>query len=131
MAHERFERLCSGGAAVAAYASALEFGSSVPVALLAALWFAFSQNVWSHAVRAEAQDLAVACAAFALYAFIRWMRGARDRGLSLPSCFAASEWPRIQTRYGFWARLSSARSSRAGGRRCELPGQRERSSRLR
>lgn len=62
-------------AAVAAYATALEFDASVPVALLAALWFAFSQNVWAHAVRAEAQDLAVACAAVAIYIFVRWMRG--------------------------------------------------------
>ena len=76
--------LAVSGTAVAAYATALEFGASVLVALLAALWFAFSQNVWSHAVRAEAQDVAVACAAFALYAFIRWMRG------SSHSCFVVA-----------------------------------------
>ena len=62
-------------AAAAAYAVALEFGASLPVALLATLWFAFTQNVWSHAIRAEAQDLAVACCALAIYAFVRWMRG--------------------------------------------------------
>jgi 4-amino-4-deoxy-L-arabinose transferase-like glycosyltransferase len=63
-------------AAVAAYATALEFGASLPVAFFATLWFAFTQNVWAHAVRAEAQDLAVACAAIAIYLFLRWMRGA-------------------------------------------------------
>jgi Protein of unknown function (DUF2723) len=62
-------------AAAAAYGAALEFGASAPVALLATLWFAFSQNVWSHAVRAEAQDLAVACEAVAIYAVLRWLRG--------------------------------------------------------
>lgn len=67
-----------GIAAVAAYGIALEFGASTPVALLATLWFAFSQNVWVHAIRAEAQDLAVACSALAIYAFARWMRGAGD-----------------------------------------------------
>ncbi|MGB8908526.1 MAG: DUF2723 domain-containing protein [Candidatus Cybelea sp.] len=64
--------------AAAAYALALEFGASIPVALLATLWFAFTQNVWSHAARAEAQDLAVACCALAIYAFTRWLRGAAD-----------------------------------------------------
>ncbi|MGB6599833.1 MAG: DUF2723 domain-containing protein [Candidatus Cybelea sp.] len=64
--------------AAAAYALALEFGASVPVALFATLWFAFTQNVWSHAARAEAQDLAVACCALAIYAFARWLRGAPD-----------------------------------------------------
>ncbi|MFY9884505.1 MAG: DUF2723 domain-containing protein, partial [Candidatus Cybelea sp.] len=65
-------------AAAAAYALALEFGASIPVALLATFWFAFTQNVWSHAARAEAQDLAVACCALAIYAFARWLRGSAD-----------------------------------------------------
>jgi 4-amino-4-deoxy-L-arabinose transferase-like glycosyltransferase len=65
-------------ACLAAYAVALQFGASRPVALAATLWLAFSRNVWSHAARAEAQDLAVACAALAIYAFVRWMRGGRD-----------------------------------------------------
>ena len=64
-----------GVAAAAAYAVALEFGASMPVALLATFWFAFTQNVWVHAIRAEAQDLAVASCALAIYAFVRWMRG--------------------------------------------------------
>lgn len=62
-------------AGAAAYGVALEFGASAPVAFFATLWFAFTQNVWAHAVRAEAQDLAVACAAIAIYAVVRWMRG--------------------------------------------------------
>jgi hypothetical protein len=66
-------------ACTAAYAVALQFGASPPVALGATLWCAFTRNVWSHASRAEAQDLAVACCAFAIYAFLGWMRGARDR----------------------------------------------------
>lgn len=67
-----------GVAAAAAYGVALDFGASLPVALVATMWFAFSQNVWAHAVRAEAQDLAVACSAVAIYAFLGWMRGARN-----------------------------------------------------
>lgn len=63
---------------VAAYGAALQFGASRLVALAATLWFAFTRNVWSHASRAEAQDLAVACAALAIYAFVRWMQGGRD-----------------------------------------------------
>ncbi|HEY1868025.1 MAG TPA: DUF2723 domain-containing protein [Candidatus Cybelea sp.] len=66
-------------ACAAAYGVALEFGASAPVALLATLWFAFTQNVWSHAIRAEAQDLAVSCCSVAIYAFVRWMHGSADR----------------------------------------------------
>jgi hypothetical protein len=76
--------LAMSAAAVAAYATAVELGASLPVAFLATLWFAFSQDVWAHAVRAEAQDVAVACAATAIYAFLRWMRGAG------PAWFAAA-----------------------------------------
>lgn len=68
-----------GAAALAAYGVALEFGGGIAVALLAALDFAFAPNIWSHANRAEAQDLAVACGAAAIYAFVRWMHGAGDR----------------------------------------------------
>ncbi len=64
-------------AAAAACGVALEFGASLPVALLATLWFAVTQNVWMHAIRAEAQDLAVACCALAIYLMLRWMRGGR------------------------------------------------------
>jgi hypothetical protein len=64
-----------GAACVAAYGTALEFGASLVVALSATLAFAFTQDVWAHASRAEAQDLAVACAALAILAFVRWMRG--------------------------------------------------------
>ncbi len=66
-------------ACAAAYGVALQFGASPPVALSATLWCAFTGNVWSHASRAEAQDLAVACSALAIFSFVRWMRGARDR----------------------------------------------------
>lgn len=59
----------------AAYATALEIGAWRPIALLATLWYAFAPDVWSHASRAEAQDLAVACEAFAVYAFVRWLLG--------------------------------------------------------
>jgi hypothetical protein len=68
-----------GVAGLAGYGVALEFGASVAVALAATLVFAFSPNIWSHAVRAEAQDLAMACAAVAVYAFVRWLHGAGDR----------------------------------------------------
>ena len=68
-----------GVTAAAAYGVALEFGASVPIAFLATLWFSFTQNVWAHASRAEAQVLAVACEAVAIYAFLCWMRGAGGR----------------------------------------------------
>jgi len=66
-------------AAAAAFGVALEFGASAPVALFATLWFAFSQNIWAHAARAEAHDLAVACVALALFAILRWMHGGGNR----------------------------------------------------
>ncbi|HEY1653997.1 MAG TPA: DUF2723 domain-containing protein [Candidatus Tumulicola sp.] len=62
-------------AAWAAYAVARRLGAWWPVALLATFWFAFAPDVWSHANRAEAQDLAVTCEALAIYAFVRWMQG--------------------------------------------------------
>ena len=65
--------------ALAAYAVAREIGASRWVALFATLWFAFTQDVWAHAARAEAQDLAVACEAVAIYAFLRWMRTGEAR----------------------------------------------------
>jgi hypothetical protein len=66
-------------ACAAAYGVARQFGASRLVALAATLWFGVTSNVWSHAVRAEAQDVAVACSASAIYAFLRWMRGGEDR----------------------------------------------------
>ncbi|HEY1976611.1 MAG TPA: DUF2723 domain-containing protein [Candidatus Baltobacteraceae bacterium] len=66
--------VCLAVAAVMAYAVALRIGASRPVALLATLWYAFTQDVWSHANRAEAQDLAVTCEALAIYAFVRWLQ---------------------------------------------------------
>jgi Protein O-mannosyl-transferase TMEM260-like len=66
-------------ACVAAYGTARQFGANRIVALLATLWFAFSRNVWAHAARAEAQDLAVMCAALSIYLFVRWMREGNDR----------------------------------------------------
>lgn len=68
-----------GVTSAAAYGVALEFGASIPVAFLATLWFSFTQNIWAHGSRAEAQVLAVACEAVAVYAFLRWMRDAGDR----------------------------------------------------
>ncbi len=65
--------------ALAAYAVAREIGAGRWVALFATLWFAFTQDVWAHASRAEAQDLAVACEAIAIYAFLRWMRTGEAR----------------------------------------------------
>ncbi|HVA32867.1 MAG TPA: DUF2723 domain-containing protein [Candidatus Baltobacteraceae bacterium] len=65
-------------ATLAAYAVAVELGAHRLVALFAALWYAFTQDVWAHANRAEAQVLAVTCGSFAIYAYIRWMKGGRD-----------------------------------------------------
>ena len=66
-------------ACVAAYGTARQFGANRAIALLATMWFAFSRNVWAHAARAEAQDLAVMCAALSIYLFVRWMREGDDR----------------------------------------------------
>jgi Protein of unknown function (DUF2723) len=66
-------------ACLAAYGAAREFGATRAIALLATLWFAFSRNIWAHAARAEAQDLAVMCAAVAIYAYLRWMRNGDSR----------------------------------------------------
>lgn len=74
-----FSGAALAGAAALAYAVALELGAWRPVALAATLWFAFTQNIWSHGVRAEAHDLAVLMQAFAVYAFVRWMHGRDDR----------------------------------------------------
>ena len=76
-----------GVAAAAAYAVAIELGAWRPIALCATLWFAFTQDVWSHGLRAEAQDVAVACEAFAAYCFVRWMNGRGDRWFA--AAFAA------------------------------------------
>ena len=71
--------LAIAGACAAAYAIARELGARRAIALPATLWFAFTQDVWSHAIRAEAQDLAVFCEAVAIYAFVRWLKGGGDR----------------------------------------------------
>jgi len=69
-----FSAVCMALAALAAYAVALRLRASRPIALLATLWYAVTQDVWSHANRAEAQDLAVTCETFAIYAFVRWLQ---------------------------------------------------------
>jgi hypothetical protein len=65
-------------AATFAYATALRLNASRPVALCATLAYAFTQDVWTHADRAEAQVLAVACEAAAIYAFVRWLGDGRS-----------------------------------------------------
>ncbi len=74
-----FSGVSLAAAAALAYACALELRAWRPVALAAAIWFAVTQDVWSHGARAEAQDLAVACEAFAVFAFLRWMHGRGNR----------------------------------------------------
>ncbi|HZY99937.1 MAG TPA: DUF2723 domain-containing protein [Candidatus Baltobacteraceae bacterium] len=71
--------VCLGVAALVAYLVALRLGATRPIALLATLWYSFTQNVWSHANRAEAQDLAVTCETLAIYAFVRWLQGDDSR----------------------------------------------------
>lgn len=73
----RLNALCAISGAVTAlvgYWTALEFDAWPPVAMAAAWWFAFVEVVWSHAIRAEAQVVAVTCAALAMLFFLRWMR---------------------------------------------------------
>ncbi len=67
------------GACATAYALARELGARRPVALGATLWFAFVQMIWAHAVRAEAQDLALLCEALATLCFVRWMKSGDGR----------------------------------------------------
>jgi hypothetical protein len=59
------------------YALARRLGARRWIALPATLWFAFVNDVWAHAARAEAQDVALACETVAVYAFVRWMQGGR------------------------------------------------------
>jgi hypothetical protein len=78
----RLNALCAvagAATALAGYLVALEFAAWPPVAMVAAWWFAFDEIVWSHAVRAEAQVVAVTCAAFAIVCFLRWMRTGSPR----------------------------------------------------
>jgi Protein of unknown function (DUF2723) len=70
-----------------AYAVALEFGASLPVALAATLWFAFTQNIWAHAARAEAQVLAVMFSVLGIYAFLRWLRDGAGRWFAAAFAF--------------------------------------------
>lgn len=83
-----FSGIALAAAAATAYAVAVLLGAWRPVALTATLWYAFTQNAWSHGDRAEAQNLAIACEAFAVYAFLRWMRGDGDRWFATAlTCF--------------------------------------------
>ena len=74
-----FSGVALAGAGAFGYAIALELGAWPPVALAMTLWFGFTQDVWSHGSRAEAQNLAILFEAFALYAFVRWMLDRGDR----------------------------------------------------
>ena len=74
-----FSGIAVAAIVAAGYAVAREFGAARIVALAASLWFGFTRNVWSHAARAEAQDLAIAFAAVSLWCFLRWMHGGRER----------------------------------------------------
>ncbi|MBV9057278.1 MAG: DUF2723 domain-containing protein [Candidatus Eremiobacteraeota bacterium] len=65
-----------GIACTAAYGVARLLGAARTTALGATLWCSVTPNIWSHASRAEAQDLAFMCAALAIYAMLRWMHGA-------------------------------------------------------
>ena len=88
VSHERtVPALAMGAAAAAAYAVAVGLAAWLSIALCATLWFAFTQDVWSHGIRAEAQDVAVALEAFAVYCFVRWMNGRGDRWFA--AAFAA------------------------------------------
>ncbi|MBV8198218.1 MAG: DUF2723 domain-containing protein [Candidatus Eremiobacteraeota bacterium] len=62
----------------AAYGIARLLGAGRAIALAATLWCAVTPNIWSHASRAEAQDLAFMCAALAVYAMLRWVHGASN-----------------------------------------------------
>jgi hypothetical protein len=74
-----FSAVAVAAAVATAYAIALELGAPRLGALLAALWLAFTQTLWNHAIRAEAHDLALALSAFSVYAIVRWMKGGSDR----------------------------------------------------
>jgi 4-amino-4-deoxy-L-arabinose transferase-like glycosyltransferase len=67
--------IATAAAVATAYAVALELGAPRPGALLAALWLAFTQTIWSHAVRAETHDVALLFSALSVYAMVRWTKG--------------------------------------------------------
>jgi hypothetical protein len=70
-----FSAVAVATAVACAYGVALQLGARRPAALLAALWLAFAHTMWGHAIRAEAQDLALAFSAIAVYAIVRWLKG--------------------------------------------------------
>ncbi len=70
-----FSAVAVATAVACAYAVALELGARRPLALLAALWLAFAHTIWAHAIRAEAQDFALAFSTVAIYAIVRWLKG--------------------------------------------------------
>jgi Protein of unknown function (DUF2723) len=69
-----FSAVAVAAAIAAAYAVAVELEAPRPVALFAALWLAFTQSIWGHAIRAEAHDLALALSALCVYCIVRWLR---------------------------------------------------------
>ncbi len=70
-----FSAIAVATAVGCAYAVALQLGARRPVALLAVLWLAFAHTIWAHAIRAEAQDFALAFSTIAIYAIVRSLKG--------------------------------------------------------
>ena len=76
-----FSAIAVATAVVCAYGVALQLGARRPLALLAVLWLAFAHTFWAHAIRAEAQDFALAFSAIAIYAIVRWLKGGATLGM--------------------------------------------------
>jgi 4-amino-4-deoxy-L-arabinose transferase-like glycosyltransferase len=78
-----FAAICVSIACVAAYRTARLLDVPKMCALAAALWFAVGGIVWTHAIRAEAHDLALACSTISVLYFVRWQKAGQDRDLLL------------------------------------------------
>lgn len=84
---DAFSAVVTSGVAALAYASARLVGAWRPVALAAALWFAWSANVFWHGSHAEAMPLAVLFQAAATYALLRWTAGEPNRWFAAACAF--------------------------------------------
>jgi hypothetical protein len=74
-----FCALCVSAASLCAYLTALEFEVSPLLAVLGAWWFAVTSIIWTHAIRAEAHDLALVLGTYCVYCAIRFVQRASQK----------------------------------------------------
>lgn len=71
-----FSAICVSTASLLLYRAARELRVPAPCGVVAALWFSVGGVVWTHAIRAEAHDLALALSAACVLFLLRWqLRG--------------------------------------------------------